>query len=498
MTVTDSTSNSPDDRPSIDDFISRLKYWKSVVSNYSKQQKSQWAFLHKHILNNSGESVVWRNKNEIIEILNKISTINAYNHMFYPDGGGQDFRFAKLSPEINGIEIWDDNNSCNIVFPKALHFETFSEHDEWNYFLLELNNVNSVFESDFFYEELVEDTPAHYVKSTYYDYGVYDYDTGNRFPDGYRLVARYTGGKILFVLKNGPYNKINGTYDARHNCCSCDEFRDYISSLITKSRNYAKGTSSFLASKVANINPFVDNREEKEPSKGLIDSHTVSEETCFSIKFSIPELKDNQIIESAKYYLSFQPNYLSFQPNDGNFSLDSKEIRLCNDGYLHKMESEDFENVLFLNSRVLAHKIKINCTQQLSSFADKELFSFFTVNIIRISKPTHLFSKEEIEEVMRNADDRKHNTLVIDEDGYPKIICNNELDIESFPVRHDQWNARNLDVGKYSNLSTLDETYISSLQGWLLYLESKKSVYMDLLYENKNEKELIAAIEAIE
>ena len=488
-----STSNNPEDRPTIDDFISHLELWKSVVSDYDKQQKSQWAFLYKHILNNSGESVVWRNNHEIIDILNKISALNAYNHMFYPDGGGQDFRFAAKAPEANGIEIWDDIHSCNIVFPKALHFESFPDHEEWNYFLLELSNTNKIFGSELYYEQLVEDTPGHYVESTYVNYGVYDYDKENKYPDNFRLVSRYTGGKFLFVLKNGPYNSISCTYDARHNACSCEEFRDYIITLINQSSNNVD-LETFFNSSAANINPFVDKTETETTSetlKQMMNNRTISREKYLSFKFNFYDYEHPQEFQNAKYYISFHSN-------DGTFNLNFNEKRLCVDGYLHELDYNDFQNVLFFDNRELAHIIKDSCKEQLFPPFEKEIISYFQVNIICVSKPTHLFSKNEIKCLMKNADDRVNNTLVIDENGYPRIISNNEFDLSSFPVRHETWNAYNSYVGKYSNLSTLDETYITSLHGWLSFLKSKKSVYIDYLPDFESEQELITKIEAIQ
>ena len=492
--IRNSTSNNPEDRPSIDDFISQLEAWKTVVSNYTKQQKSQWAFLYKHILNTSGESVVWRNNLDIIDILNKISALNAYNHMFYPDGGGQDFRYATSAPESNGIEIWDDIRSCNIVFPKALHFESFPDHEEWNYFLLELSNVNEMFNSELCYEQLVEDTPAHYVKPTYVNYGVYDYDKGNKYPDNYRLVSRYTRGKLLFVLKNGPYNSISGTYDARHNACSCEEFRDYITTLINQSSNNDVDLETFFNSSAANINPFVDKIEAETTSKTLkqlMSNRTISRKKYLSFKFNFADYEQPQAFKNAKYYISFHSN-------NGTFDLNFNETRLCADGYLHELSYNDFENVLFFDNRELAHTIRDCCKAQLFPLSENEIISYFQVNIIFVSKPTHLFSKNEIKSLMENADDRVNNTLVIDENGYPRMISNNEFDLSSFPVRNETWNAYNSYVGKYSNLSALNETYISSLHGWLLFLQSKKSIYIDYPPESQNEEELIANIYAIQ
>ena len=49
-------------------------------------------------------------------------------------------------------------------------------------------------------------------------------------------------------------------------------------------------------------------------------------------------------------------------------------------------------------------------------------------------------------------------------------------------------------VGRYSNLSDLNRTYICSLQGWLMYLETGRTVYMDYMHDNNNIEELIQEI----
>ena len=118
---------------------------------------------------------------------------------------------------------------------------------------------------------------------------------------------------------------------------------------------------------------------------------------------------------------------------------------------------------------------------------------FFSIKAIRCGKPKHLFTKREIETAMRNADDRFNNQLVIDEDGYAKVLKNDEHGY-LYPVRHESWDSGNIYVGKYSSLATLDDDYISSLQGWLLYLKTGNPKYMDYVHDNRNEEELIQEI----
>ena len=79
---------------------------------------------------------------------------------------------------------------------------------------------------------MVEDRPANYVSADYYQYGVYDYDSGERFPEGWQLVRRYIRGKILFTFKFGGYNSIIATYDGRHGMCSAELFSSYIEKMV--------------------------------------------------------------------------------------------------------------------------------------------------------------------------------------------------------------------------------------------------------------------------
>mgnify|MGYP001559965756 CR=1 FL=1 len=63
-----------------------------------------------------------------------------------------------------------------------------------------------------------------------------------------------------------------------------------------------------------------------------------------------------------------------------------------------------------------------------------------------------------------------------------------------FPVSHDPWDAGNVYVGKYSKLLTLDENYISSLEGWLSYLKTGHTSYMDYVHDDRNKEKLLREI----
>ena len=141
-----------------------------------------------------------------------------------------------------------------------------------------------------------------------------------------------------------------------------------------------------------------------------------------------------------------------------------------------------------------AQKCKCILEKECAKNGLNMISAYFSVNIIKNNKPNHLFTKEEIRNLMLKADDRASNTLVIDENGYAKIV-QGRVTRHSYPVTHESWDAGNVYVGKYSSLSTLDDNYLTSLQGWLFYLQNGKSVYIDHPYEECDEKLLLDKIQ---
>lgn len=503
--LTNATNNNPDLRPNIESFKHQLVIWLDVLSDYEKSQASDWKFLNKYLFgDNLPDSTTWRNTDRIVNVLNIIGTLPAYNHMLFSGQGGLDFSKAEFANEDGCIYIYDSCGYCSILKPKCLHYESFSEDYVWNYFLLELEELSPMnnYQSSLEYEMLVEDIPAHYVPATYAQYGVYDYDSGIPFPNGYKIVYRYLHGKILIVLKNGPYNAIDATYDGRHGMCSNNEFREYIDHLvgITKQlKSLGLDDERILNSRLIATNPF-DNKQDYKKSLGKKDDKNYKNPKsfitenfrnwCFKELF-VDSLNKGNIL----FYITFENGGKSYT----SFSSD-EHLYLCADGYIKCLKDQNFSEVYCIYNRDEVLSFEERCIEFINDKCIKNGYDLpntyechFTIHLKKSGKPTHLFTKVEIEEVMRNADDRQHNMLVIDENGYAKII--QEINTGYlYPVRHESWDAGNIYVGKYSTLSTLDEDYISSLQGWLIYLQTGRKVYMDYVHENTNEDELFKSI----
>lgn len=517
----DSTDNNPDERPTIKEFKNRLNVWINIFRDKDKAQASDWHFLNKQLFGpNSPESSIWRNTDKIVKVLNIVGMTPAYNHMLFSDQGGLDFSHAELAKEAGCINLYDTNGSCFIFKPKCLYYEGFNDNYRWNYFLLELDKLNPIFEDNdgIGYEYLVEDKPAHYVSALYAQYGVYDYDTGEPLPEGYRIVQRYMRENFLIVMKGGPYNKISGTYDGRHGLCNNSIFRDYIDNLIVLYSNiYTKVKQNeklrdinddeierrILGLNKFNRNPFnyyVNNLVHSDEMKGKIAEEQKSKKY---IKSNYSKWCFSTVLEFERTFSSKIKFCFEFSIPDDSFTFDflgGPLMYICKDGHIKELRSPLDTKCYYVYDREKAISLKNKFQQIINNFLHQrgllnleEYKNCISIKLIKCGKPTDLFIKDEIKEEMQKVDDRVHNQLVIDEDGYAKVIKDEGYGY-LFPVSHESWDGGNIYVGKYSKLLTLDDDYISSLQGWLTYLETGKRKYMDYVHDNKNEEELLNEI----
>lgn len=515
----DSTENNPDMRPKISEFKERLNLWLDIFNDEHKSQISNWKFLNTQLFGIlQPASSAWTDINTIINILNIIGMTPAYNHMLYSEKGGLDFQCAKMANEDACIEIWADG-FCHIVKPKRLVFEGFGDKYRWNYFLLELAENKPILNGSVFEQEvLVEDIPGRYVSASSVQYGVYEYETGIPLPKGHRLVYRYISGKFLIVMKFGPYNGIGGTYDGRHGLCNSNAFRKYVESLIfsytsvygklMENDSYINLREELLEKKILNLSQFNKNPFRTDSDCTSRDAEQIRkefEQEALSRQF----ITDNYFKLNYKESLIFE-NYLSprckfcFKFTSANDTIDDifcneKTNYFCYDGLIRSLSSNFESDCYFVYNRTTAVKMKNTLCYLINAFLLSNKLSPLeeydcpvSIQLVKCGNPSHLFTKNELAELMRNADDRVNNRLVIDEDGYAKIIPDNE-EAWLYPVRHEVWCAGNVYVGKYSKLSTLDDDYLSSLQGWLSYLRSGHRSYIDYV-DDENLDELLSEI----
>ena len=295
-------------------------------------------------------------------------------------------------------------------------------------------------------------------------------------------------------------------------------FRDYIVYLIDlyskvyehiKEANlHEKYSDSEVERKILSIsqfnrNPFKEkceteistgpNLEEIRKSKSFIDKNFLN----FDFESALTSY-DPPGDPKIKFIFNFT------SPKEGASFLERLNginLSVCKDGKIRKVNLKcEEEQCYCVYNRDIAIHIKnlleadVQKILENNNMAPLESYEHcFSIQLVKIGKPSHLFTKKEIEDIMRSADDRLSNQLVIDEDGYARIISDNTSGY-LYPVRHESWDAGNVYVGKYSKLSTLDDNYISSLVGWLSYLETGRKQYIDYVDATKDEKELIRKI----
>lgn len=499
--LTASTQNDPLLRPTMCEYRQGLEEWLEIFRDETRSQESDWLFLRKYLLgDNAPESACWGNLDRIVNALNLIASIPAYNHMILPDGGGTDLVSAEKAPEEGCIYIYDNLGATMIVKPRRLHFTSYEYDISWNYFFLELSELEPIFEdSKLLSEHLVEDTPGHYVSAQYAQYGVYDYDKGQLLPEGYKVVYRYYKGNILVVFKQGPYNGIPSTYDGRQSMVDYQTFSKYMEDLVNTYNSFLKkgfSPESILNASHFGRNPYLPRKEEDitDLIKSINETKKYIEENYFNWDFSDLLIRTEQQ-GNALFYIEFV-----FEKHDIFDFISRKKYVLCADGRIKHIDLKDlFQRAYLISSREDIYKLVNACNQymreQYGVDSDTLLISgaHFSVGIRKNGTPKHLFTREEIGAAMRQADDRVTNVLVIDEDGYAHVISNIQS-AYSYPVRHEFWDAGNCYVGKYSDLNTLDDMYLQSLEGWYDYLIHGRSVRKDYIEGGLTCEEVIQKI----
>lgn len=508
----ESTDNDPDKRPTMKEFGEQLKQWLAMKpeDNYSVAvQNSEWKFINKYLFGGNSlytpETVVWENKDKIRNVLSLVAALPALNHMICD--GGLDLSKVENASENDCLYLYEDDE-IEVVKPKDLIYCNFPQDTRWNYFLLELDELEPVLTAEkseeMPYEYLVEDLPGHYVSAEDAMYGVYDYDTGEPFPDGWKSVRRCYGGKFLICLKFGPYNNISNTYDGRHSQCTSQEFRKYITELIElceKGKHLGIDEKIVLNSDFVSKNPFskIDYDEKEKNDKRKIEEIDSIENYirdnlstwCFSELLSSTQ---DDTPHSSEFTIVYDRDHFMY---DSSYGKIPKQI-LCKDGYFRTEPSSD--DVFHCYSLDAVFEISDTIKEKIKSICNDNGFQtdlFLYINIeqkyLDIS-PSYLFTKDDIENLMGNADDRNDNILVINCDGHAEII-QNRFKSNYYPVRHETWDPRNKYVGKFSSLSTLEDDYISSLQGWLYFLVNHKNIKMDHVHEEKDIDNLISEIQ---
>lgn len=473
LVLQDATDNSPRKRMPLDVFRKALETWTKHKDNSRYIQHYEWYLLMSHITTEAYVDLRHIfDLQQMIHVLNMIANRKILNHVMLPDGGGLDMTYVEEANEKGCIYMHMKMQTI-LVRPKVLVIATFKKSD-WNFIMLETETQEPVTEKHGEYDEVVvEDKPSHYVSGLYARYGVYDYDSGEKLPEGYRILYRQLKGSFMIVPKQGYYNNITSTYDGRHSDMTGLELYQYVDELI-------KGKDP---------RPIY-----KEPLDDVLKGY-IKASAAFTEKY-IEEVKI--ALEPAKQTARSRISFAFYVVNQRSCSytdlLQERRCFLTNDGEFRVLEAED-EQVYRVFSRRKARSMLKTIWKQFKGYYKENGYDFDELDCwigIKLRREGHLeprrFTFEQIKELMRAADDRVRNKLVIDEYGRAKII-QKIGDAELYPVTQETWGAGNIYVGKYSTLSDAEQSYQYMLEGWLFYIEHSRHIYVEDSYSDIDELE---------
>lgn len=203
-------------------------------------------------------------------------------------------------------------------------------------------------------------------------------------------------------------------------------------------------------------------------------------------------------ITSYNFLLGIEPNYRL--QKDGSWKKISK-FNECNiDTDMTFSSHIDAVRWLKRNENQYINGIEC-CTNpyQGGKVGDKNRY-FFEILTHRKTKP-HLFTRNELKEVLKNGDDTVHNSLYIDFDGFVKLknITNNGdfIGYDEYAVRNESYDAFNGYVGEEFEDEYINNLYLNILDEWCSHLSSGRSLYIDYDKDNLDEPTILAEINQI-
>lgn len=490
------TENDPLKRPSCADFAKKLDVWLKILSVDYLALRSEWDLLAKSLFNGRPpRRAEYRDVRTIVSVLNQLVVRPSYNHMLYPDGGGLDLQSIEFARE-DGCVALRTEGSIDILKPNCLYVEVYPE-GEHSYFLLdadELPLLENVDDNGPISQRVVEDVPGHYVSARAEQYGVYDYDTGTKLPESARVVRRYSKGKFLIVPKSGPYNHISSVYDGRHNDATIEQLRQYMDLVAAVNKIKLNTGRSLFNNDLFKQNIFTL-KKDNEQKIHFVDDRLRDEFETIDFSSCMAKVGSKTIHPKLRLWVTID----GLDPEEGIEQLlsDRADILQLDGRFHHNVEPDDKTYYLF--SRDEAGALCAEIDKMLHNRYENELEKLSGNICVRgewkcIAKPTHVFSCAELEAKLKEADDRKDNRLVVDENGEVNIVPGGFGYIR-YPVENETYSAGGMYVGKYADYTKkrLDELYGSLLKAFLSYLRTGRSQFVDMLL-SYDEEELLEMI----
>ncbi|WP_346729813.1 serine/threonine protein kinase [Corallococcus exiguus] len=233
--LTDATAHTPELRPTMNEFATRLKDWITEASDYRLHNPLDWDDAQRRLFPISVPiRASWTSLESITSTLSFLGRISSLGHLMFPKSGGFDLTGADRAREDGCIELWVQGFFV-VAKPVRLMFESFGHEPQWNYFRLEIEKLPPTglynLAEGATHEDLIDAGGQYHIPGTAPD----DEDQEKEAPikKRKRVFRFFNDGAFLVFQKTAIYNKIPATYRGKHSSISADEFRNIVEGAAT-------------------------------------------------------------------------------------------------------------------------------------------------------------------------------------------------------------------------------------------------------------------------
>lgn len=478
LLLNSATSDEPQNRQDALRFYEDLENWIEIKDDFEKRSKAEWDFIIQEICPSQAESLSWRKVDTIVNVLSSISKLGFLNHVFLPNKGGLDLIECQLSNQKGYIEL-NLNNITRVIKPKRLSLETFDD-PQWNHLFLETEEIapSGVYEYDISSnpteEYLLEIEPGKYIEPYHANYGHFK---GKTLPSSSRSITLGLKGIYVIFPKYSFYNLGIDGYDGLQNFYNTPEkFRGFIESIIDKIEWRKKHPEEVV------MLEKIKQQEKELERKAYVARYEEEKKQIlnYSKKYNLNFCENyTQIpVEKCKYYIEIGivPSITLYPTKRYTFEI-KKESAITLEMLLNR--ENKFENYLeFYNweeVKEFVSKIKEDYSNFINQF--EILNSMYTsIRLKRIYKPSTIFTQQDIEKLIFNANDRVTNQLVINHEGAVELISIESIDdnfkLDNYPVVGEVFYKQTNSVGNTAEYSSgdLEEMYRYMLDTWYRHL----------------------------
>lgn len=490
--ITLATLDIPEKRLSAEGAIRLLEEWLEEKNDWKKQTEKEWNYIINDIAPYKPETVEWTDYKQIANVLNIISKTYSLNHMFMPSGGGMDLIGCNVSNRKGFIEL-NEGGIIKLVKPKKLYMEIIGEY-EWNYFYLQTEEIplTGIYNYEdksldkVYYEPVLELGPNEYINNNYNNYGEYN---GKKLPEKVRSILIGIKGDYVIFPKNSFYNLNIKSYSAIQTRYKTPEnFKKFIIDIkkfkewiYEHPEEYSKMKAEKEEKERLERNKYREKKKkellhinEKFKQFELSDRNENEVDNKENFVYTIQGYIEVSILEDRKFYIDKNKNIFIKKSGFEIYDLDdTKEANLkrLESMYLFKSAKSAEESLYKIN------EFYKKCTLGLDKINRREVAY---IKSYRIKKPKHLFTKEELIDVIKNGDDSKSNILVIDKHGYLKLVdlleCKFKKEHLYSVIGFEFYPGENR-VGKLAHINDeIDDLYNGMLYSWKEHLRSGKTI----------------------